>query len=232
MATEVSYAERARNVEIILIERRLLLQECLTHALTQAGYQVVAFASVQSWLDAAGNPRGLIVLCAPNARHPEVELLSQATNGTPSILISDADDPNDAVLALGKGLRGYIPATMGIGEAAEAMRLVAAGGMFVPVSSLLAAVRQGPAKEPPAAGFSPRQAAVAAEICKGKPNKIIAYDLNMCESTVKVHVRSIMKRLKVRNRTQIAYALREIESRPGPLSSLELVEVKRETGAE
>ena len=95
------------------------------------------------------------------------------------------------------------------------MRLVAAGGTFIPASCLLAAIRQGPAKEAPGNVFSPRQAAVAAEICKGKPNKIIAYDLNMCESTVKVHVRSIMKRLKVRNRTQIAYALREMEKGSG-----------------
>ena len=144
-----------------------------------------------------------------------MDLLAQVLNGTPSILVSDADDPRDAVLALGKGLRGYIPASMAIREALEAMRLVAAGGMFVPVSSLLAAVRQAPVREPAAAGFSPRQAAVAAEICKGKPNKIIAYDLNMCESTVKVHVRSIMKRLNVRNRTQVAYALREMQKASG-----------------
>ena len=42
-------------------------------------------------------------------------------------------------------------------------------------------------------------------IRQGKPNKIIAYELNMCESTVKVHVRAIMKKLKARNRTEVAY---------------------------
>ncbi|MGU3537814.1 LuxR C-terminal-related transcriptional regulator, partial [Methylobacterium sp. A54F] len=40
---------------------------------------------------------------------------------------------------------------------------------------------------------------------KGTPNKIIAYELNMCESTVKVHVRNIMKKLKAKNRTEVAY---------------------------
>jgi DNA-binding NarL/FixJ family response regulator len=109
---------------------------------------------------------------------------------------------------------------MVLGEALEAMRLVAAGGTFVPASCLLAAIRQGPTKEAPGNGFSPRQAAVAAEICKGKPNKSIAYDLNMCESTVKVHVRNIMKRLKVRNRTQVAYALREMEKGCGRTSRI------------
>ena len=42
-------------------------------------------------------------------------------------------------------------------------------------------------------------------IRQGKPNKIVAYELNMCESTVKVHVRAIMKKLKARNRTEVAY---------------------------
>jgi DNA-binding NarL/FixJ family response regulator len=38
---------------------------------------------------------------------------------------------------------------------------------------------------------------------QGKQNKIIAYELSMCESTVKVHIRHIMKKLKARNRTQV-----------------------------
>jgi DNA-binding NarL/FixJ family response regulator len=219
MSIELSYAERATaapTLDVILIERRTLVQECLTAALKHAGHQVASFASVQGWLEAAPERRpGVIILCAPSAGHPDVDLVAQVLNGKPSVLMSDADDPSDAVSALGKGLRGYIPATMSLGEALEAMRLVAAGGTFIPASCLLAAVRQAPAKEAPGNAFSPRQAAVAAEICKGKPNKIIAYDLNMCESTVKVHVRNIMKRLKVRNRTQVAYALRGMEKGSG-----------------
>jgi DNA-binding NarL/FixJ family response regulator len=53
--------------------------------------------------------------------------------------------------------------------------------------------------------FTHRQLQVVEAIKKGKPNKIIAYELNMCESTVKVHVRTIMKKLHARNRTQVAY---------------------------
>lgn len=41
-------------------------------------------------------------------------------------------------------------------------------------------------------------------IQRGKSNKIIAYELGMCESTVKVHVRRIMKKLKAKNRTEVA----------------------------
>jgi DNA-binding NarL/FixJ family response regulator len=54
-----------------------------------------------------------------------------------------------------------------------------------------------------------RQTAVLGALCKGKPNKIIAYELGMCESTVKVHVRNIMKKLRAKTRTEIAYLARE-----------------------
>jgi DNA-binding NarL/FixJ family response regulator len=53
--------------------------------------------------------------------------------------------------------------------------------------------------------FTRRQVAVIDALRKGKANKIIAYELNMCESTVKVHVRNIMKKLNAKNRTEVAY---------------------------
>ena len=58
--------------------------------------------------------------------------------------------------------------------------------------------------------FTTREAAVVEALRKGKANKIIAYELNLCESTVKVHIRNIMKKLKATNRTEVAYKLREM----------------------
>ena len=51
--------------------------------------------------------------------------------------------------------------------------------------------------------FSPRQLQVLERLKQGKQNKIIAYELGMCESTVKVHIRIIMRKLNARNRTQV-----------------------------
>ena len=48
---------------------------------------------------------------------------------------------------------------------------------------------------------TPRELAVIRAIRNGKSNKVIAYELGMCESTVKVHVRRIMKKLNAKNRT-------------------------------
>ena len=53
--------------------------------------------------------------------------------------------------------------------------------------------------------FTSRQISVIEALRKGKANKIIAYELNMKESTVKVHVRNIMRRLKASNRTEASY---------------------------
>jgi DNA-binding NarL/FixJ family response regulator len=57
-----------------------------------------------------------------------------------------------------------------------------------------------------------REVEVAEAIRKGKPNKIIAYELNLCESTIKVHIRNIMKKLNATNRTQVAFKLSERDS--------------------
>jgi DNA-binding NarL/FixJ family response regulator len=54
--------------------------------------------------------------------------------------------------------------------------------------------------------FTERQYAVLACLCQGDPNKVIGRKLGMTETTVKVHVREIMRKLGVCNRTQVAIA--------------------------
>ena len=97
---------------------------------------------------------------------------------------------------------------------AEAIELARAGGTFVPVSGFLAlreAICATVESKPLMPSFlTTRQGAVAEALRKGKANKIIAYELNMCESTVKVHVRNIMKKLQATNRTQVAFKLTEM----------------------
>ena len=58
-----------------------------------------------------------------------------------------------------------------------------------------------------------RQAAVVEALRRGKANKAIAYELSMQESTVKVHVRNIMKKLRARNRTEVAFIVNRLLNR-------------------
>ena len=115
------------------------------------------------------------------------------------------------IAAVDCGARGFIPASIGIDAIVEAARLTSAGGVFLSAKSVLS-LRNS---LPPRSGsggtieglFTSRQAAVADALRRGKANKIIAYELNMCESTVKIHIRNIMKKLKANNRTEAAFKL-------------------------
>ena len=64
--------------------------------------------------------------------------------------------------------------------------------------------------------FTERQYAVLVCLCQGDPNKVIGRKLGMTETTVKVHVREIMRKLGVSNRTQVAIAAAHVCS-DGPV---------------
>jgi DNA-binding NarL/FixJ family response regulator len=132
--------------------------------------------------------------------------LSELVPRVPVIVLADKSDADLARTAIRHGAKGYIPCTLGFNIAVEAVRFVLAGGTYVPMDCVLATgpgVQASPASQP-SGGVTARELAVLRALQRGKPNKVIAYELNMCESTVKVHVRNLMKKLKAKNRTDLA----------------------------
>jgi DNA-binding NarL/FixJ family response regulator len=110
-------------------------------------------------------------------------------------------------MAIRHGAKGYIPVTTKFGIMIEAVRFVLAGGTYVPMDCLLArdGLGDAPPRYPPTTSlFTAHELAVIRAIQKGSSNKVIAYELNMCERAVKVHVYKIMKKLGVKNRTDVA----------------------------
>ena len=147
-----------------------------------------------------------------NRARAELSMLEQAVPDAPLVLLSDTESTQNILGAFRRRIRGYVPTTLPIDLVAEAIRLVSKGGTYVPpailaLSNSLAEERRS-AKRNEVAGFSPRQSQVLHRLWLGQSNKSIAYELNMCESTVKVHIRSIMKKLKVNNRTQVVVMTR------------------------
>jgi DNA-binding NarL/FixJ family response regulator len=126
----------------------------------------------------------------------------------PVIVLSAADNPESIIEAIEGGARGYIPTVTTPAElVVEIIRLVRAGGTFVPPSGL--GVKRIPLKylrpsTKTGQPFTPRQIAVLGHLTQGKANKVIAYELSMSESTVKVHIRNIMKKMNASNRTEVA----------------------------
>lgn len=131
---------------------------------------------------------------------------------TPIVVLSDHEDAENIREAFEIGVRGYIPTSLASLVAVEAVRLVCAGGTFAPTAALLSSwrTRGGADDAPLIEGFTQRQAQILGCLRRGLANKLIAYELNMCESTVKVHIRNIMKKLKATNRTQVVYLTNDV----------------------
>jgi len=209
---------------LLILDGRALDRECLASALEDhdLGMAVAAMGSIEEWrMKKGAHPPLAAILFNLGGRKltdhsitAEIKQISSEFSSVPVILLSDTEDLAQILTALECGARGYIPTSVGIDVCVEAVNLAAAGGIFVPASSVLAMrhlIDSGSRDTRPlTAMFTHRQAEVAQALRRGKANKIIAYELNLRESTVKVHIRNIMKKLKATNRTEVAYKVNDL----------------------
>ena len=198
------------NPLVLIIEARPFVRELLQSFIaSSAEMRVISAPSIKEWLRSSQNvePAVILISIPDGGRLPgslsELMIPAHDRLALVPVVVQSSDRPGHQVLELLKiGVHGFIPTSLSTEVAVQALRLVCAGGTFVPSSCL----QSLPDKGQEGGGFlTGRQLQVVEAIRQGKPNKIIAYELNMCESTVKVHVRAIMKKLKARNRTEVAY---------------------------
>lgn len=209
---------------LVLIDRRALERECFVRSIEMSHprVSVAGFGSVEEWRETAvgmGEPAAILFnIGAREVSDPvvgeELTAVLDSVRPVPVIVIAESEDLRDMIAAIDCGARGYIPASIGFEFIVEAMRLTAAGGMFLPAASVLS-LRDALRPKTEAAPcldkqFTARQLDVVNALRRGKANKIIAFELDMSESTVKVHIRNIMKKLKATNRTEAAFKLNSL----------------------
>ncbi len=207
-----------RTLRIGLIDCYQFSQECLVKAFgdLQPRFTMLPFSTVRECILNSDQMFDLILYHAHASETESVQnisILLRSLSSIPLIVLSDAEDahqPETICSTLRQGAQGFIPTrTMGIPMIVAAIRLVEAGGTFAPLDLLFKAGR--PAAEPKAAPparqdrLTSRQVIVLRHLQQGKANKIIAHELGMSESTVKVHVRNIMRKMGATNRTQAVY---------------------------
>lgn len=209
---------------LLILDGRALDRECLASALVEheLDMTVTAVGSIEDWRGKkATHPLLGAILMNLGGRKvtdpglaDEIRRISSEFKSVPLVILADTDDLSQILTALECGARGYIPSSVVIDVCVEAINLAVAGGIFVPASSVLSIrhlLDSGSREIQPLTGmFTIRQAEVAQQLVRGKANKIIAYELNLRESTVKVHIRNIMKKLKATNRTEVAYKLNDL----------------------
>lgn len=207
--------------EIMILDPRKRDRECLASSLsTQAlGMKVLASDSIKAWIPSQ-DQRGVVrvVLLNIGVRRIsdptlalEMEDIARRLTDIPLVILSDTEDLSQVVAALDAGAKGYLPPSISVEASVHAIRLVMTGGIFVPAGSLTGMGQRLHASETPdhilAGTFTRRQIAVVEAMRRGKANKIIAHELNLRESTVKVHIRNIMKKIKATNRTEAVYKI-------------------------
>lgn len=197
---------------IVVIHPHALFRDCFIRCLeaSYSGYDIHAFARISDWADSAAQATAMpavIVLFMDGTKassSADLQFLDSAAASTPIVVMSDIEDANYVMRALKGGARGYIPTSLPFNVAVEAVRLVEAGGTFVPASSLEFGRNKKEAPQQTVELLTERQMMVVGALCRGMANKRIAFELNMSEHTVKVHLRHIMRKLKARNRTEVA----------------------------
>jgi DNA-binding NarL/FixJ family response regulator len=155
-------------------------------------------------------------------------LMLSAAEG-PLVILSDHDSRDEIIGALNLGAQGFLCAGIDVQLALQALVFISKGGSYFPpvqpdrhstrpheatdgTSSSADSLDGDGAVEDAAgtgstlAGLTERQRTVLERVSRGDSNKIIARGLGIKEGTVKFHVRQLMRKLGVANRTQIAVA--------------------------
>ena len=142
-----------------------------------------------------------------------VRRLRAAYPSLPVIACSAAEDGAIVKELLQLGVSGFIPKSDTTQVMLQAVRLVLAGGTYVPPRLMASSASHPIAAPGRVASLSPRQQDVLRLLAEGKPNKLIARDLDISEATVKVHVLAVFRALGARNRTEAVVIAQRLVAR-------------------
>ncbi|MDD8022657.1 MAG: response regulator transcription factor [Paracoccaceae bacterium] len=174
--------------------------------------------------EAAGGRPDIIVL---DLNLPDVNgldglmRLRQAAPDLPIVVVSSIDEPRVVRSAILAGAAGFVPKHSRRELFRAAFNAIARGEIFVP-DSTGDTLAEGNGLSPQdeairrLSQLTRQQANILEQICAGKMNKQIAFDLSIAETTVKAHVTAIMRKLGVYSRTQAVLLAREAQA-TGPL---------------
>ena len=130
-----------------------------------------------------------------------------AGDGRPVAIMSGTAPKTIAQEALDRGAIGFLPKTMGAKSLVNAVRFMSAGEVFVPIKFMTEEEEEE--QNELAKGLTPRELEVLSGLCRGLANKEIARELDLQEVTIKLHVKTLCRKLDAKNRTQAAMIAKE-----------------------
>lgn len=210
-------------MKILLVDDHVLIREAMRSVLREldgAGSVIEAGSAGEARALLERNPDISLVLL--DLRLPDgdgLDVLTELRVTFPAaavVMLSAFSDRDNVVRALDGGAQGFIAKTSSRDVLLGALRLVLAGGIYIPPDILRAtAPVTAPTKplsaedapQPADLGLTGRQLDVLALMMQGKSNKLICRQLALAEPTVKNHVSAILRALNVTNRTEAVLAV-------------------------
>jgi len=223
-ASRRGQAEPLNAMKILVVDDHFLIRDGLRSVLKELGSQVIVMEAKDGrqamQLIAEHGDIRLVLLELNLSDRDGFAVLSELREShpsTPVIVVSAQQDRATVTKALDLGALGFIPKSGRREIVLSAIKLVFAGGIYIPPEILTAQVSLLPSSEPPCAavratrpadlGLTERQVDVLRHMMQGKSNKAICRALKLAEPTVKNHVTSILKAFKVSNRTEVVIAV-------------------------
>ncbi len=128
--------------------------------------------------------------------------MKKLQQGKPVAILSGTAPRAVAEQALAEGAAGFLPKTMSTKSLVAAARFMAAGEIYAPLS-MMTERDTGPTTVA-GAQLTSREHEVLKLLCRGLANKEIARELDLQEPTVKLHVKTLYRKIDAKNRTQAA----------------------------
>lgn len=202
-------------LNIILIDDHTLFREGLESLLARRNINVLAaVGNGEDGLRLATELAPDIVLL--DMRMPEMDgmdvLRQLRKNGftKPVVMLTTSSDERDLVQSLRSGAQGYLLKDMEPDQLVLALRDIVDGKTVVApdLAAVLARVVQGDTMEAdndsPFSKLTPRENEILSHLAEGQSNKVIARNLGISDGTVKLHVKSILRKLGVHSRVEAA----------------------------
>ena len=226
-------------IETALIEPNSLFREGMEHILAQTRLQVVVKAEAVASLPATSpgrKPPRLAILATEGADAPTAAGIGELKRKYPDcrvVCLIESDRSDASIFLLKSGAAGVLLRSIGADAFVRSLELVMLGEHVLPAAALSAAcsaeARQAtpagrplsevdrpskPDRVPNTYNLSVRELAILRCLVQGESNKVIAHNLDIAEATVKVHVKAILRKIQVQNRTQAAiWALHHLTDR-------------------